>query len=289
MSGHTSALIFEGDETRLALRFRPASRPTESFKKEIELAASRIAKIAQKPIWVCLSGGIDSELICEAFHNLKVPFKVLTVAHQSGTNENDIVWAKKWCEAHAVEQKILTFDADAFFADYVPRKLAEGFYSPCPFRFFQLYLMEHIDSLGGFGVLGVGEQRYFLNETSKEAFLDLDSGLHWVQKYAGDRHVPFFFYSTPEIMLAYMETPQVDTTLRHPEILAHKENVFLLKRMVYQTYFPHLKTRDKLDGWEGVALEFAIARSRLQKQANGRPQYFQITARELENQLRGRS
>lgn len=289
MSEHASALIFEGTENQPTLRFQSARRAPVDFKKEIELATLHIRDIARKPIWVCFSGGIDSELICQSFLDLGIPFQVLTIRHSRGTNRDDIEWAVKWCESHGVAQTILPFDADLFFSDYIPKKMESGFYSPCPFRFFQLFLMEHIESLGGFGVLGVGEQRYFLDEKKNEAFLDLDSGLHWVQKYAGDRHVPFFFYSTPEIMLSYMEAPQVAMTLQHPEILAHKENVFLLKRMVYQTYFPHLATRDKLDGWEGVALEFAVARSRLQKKANGRPQYFQITAKELERQLKGRT
>ena len=283
MSSAVSALNFVDSPKGLELTFRSATKQAQSWSKEVELAALKIRDVAQKPIWVCLSGGIDSELICHIFLKLKIPFQVLTIEHLNGGNRNDTVWAQKWCQENNVLQKIVSFDTDKFFAEFIPSRLKTGFYSPCPFRFFQLFLMETIESFGGFGVLGVGEQRYFYDSVRSEAYLELDSGLNWVQQFASDRHVPFFFYSTPEIMLSY--SPQVRVSLDHPEIFAHKENIFLMKRMVYQTYFPHLKTREKLDGWEKVALEFAVARSRLQKQAAGRPQYFRISASELESQL----
>ncbi|CAN5407271.1 hypothetical protein BH10BDE1_BH10BDE1_30780 [soil metagenome] len=259
----------------------------KAWPDEVERTARYIQSVAKKPIWVCLSGGIDSELICHIFLTLKISFKVLTIDHANGSNRADTVWAKDWCKSNGVHQEIVTFDTDLFFSTYIPEKLKTGFYSPCPFRFFQLYLMETVERFDGFAVLGVGEQRFYFDEKTREAFLDLDTGLESVQKYAGDRHVPFFFYATPGIMLSYIESPQVRVTLEHPEILAHKENIFLLKRMVYQTYYPHLKTREKLDGWENVALEFAVARSRLQKFGAERTRYIRVNASQLESDLRG--
>jgi hypothetical protein len=287
MSGPVSALKFADDHGALALSFASTTRPLQSWDKEVELTAKQIQSSAgAKPIWVCLSGGIDSELICHIFFELKIPFQVLTIQHANGSNEDDINWAKEWCRAKKVRQEIVSFDTDKFFSDYIPEKLKTDFYSPCPFRFFQLFLMETVEKLGGFAVLGVGEQRFFFDEKNSEAYLDLDSGLYSVQKYAGDRHAPFFFYSNPEIMLSYVDTPLVRATLENPEILIHKENIFLLKRMVYQTFFPHLKTRNKLDGWENVALQFAVSRSRLQKLGADRTQYFRVTASQFESQLR---
>lgn len=285
MQSPYSALKFHEDNGKLQLTFGSVTRSPMDWNLEVERSVLEVANRATKPIWICSSGGIDSELICDLMLRAKVPFKVLTVQHKSGSNSGDVKWAFDWCKVNGVEQRIVSFDPVSFFSNYIPEKLKAGYYSPCPFRFFQLFLLEQIERLDGFGIIGVGEQRYFYNQSADEAYLDLDSGLYWVQEFAGDRHVPFFFYGTPEMMAAYMESPFVKAALEFPKSLAHKENIFLLKRIVYQAYYPHLKSREKLDGWENVALAFAVARSRLQAQANGRTQYFEVLASELTKQL----
>ena len=57
---------------------------------ETRRTARRIAERTTKPIYLCMSGGIDSEVAAEAFLAEKIPFTALTLSYK-GINDHDIV------------------------------------------------------------------------------------------------------------------------------------------------------------------------------------------------------
>src|SRR5262245_17479653 len=69
--------------------FVPCTREPKNWKEEIYAAARQIGSTVTKPLWLCSSGGIDSEVMCHAFFDQQIPFSVLTIEHKAGTNTFD--------------------------------------------------------------------------------------------------------------------------------------------------------------------------------------------------------
>ena len=59
-------------------RFSHCTRTPLSWMEELEKGAISLAESTTKPIWICSSGGVDSETLCEVFLKLGLPFNVLT-------------------------------------------------------------------------------------------------------------------------------------------------------------------------------------------------------------------
>ena len=109
------------------LTFSHCTRTPLSWIEELEKAAISLVESTKRPIWICSSGGVDSETVCEIFLRLNLPFSVLTVEYAGGKNAHDVIYAKRWCAQNKVHQKIHTLDLDEFvngeLDDYIKRRI----------------------------------------------------------------------------------------------------------------------------------------------------------------------
>ena len=249
----------EGDQ-QFSIAFLPRTRPSKNFYDEVDAAARDVASEASrlnKPIWVCFSGGIDSEVVCESLYRQGIHFRALTLQHTAGTNAYDIAYAKRWCKAHQVEQKIVPIDMEKFIRSDIDTYVKEGYVANYPFRYLQVYLLETVENMGGLAILGGGEQMYetVMVSGTPTAVLHFQAGyaapLEWCRR-TKVLHEPYFFFRTPELIDAYMKHPIVSRALEYPETFQHKANSYLLKRLVYQSSWPTMETRHKYDGFEKV-------------------------------------
>ena len=184
-------------------QFLPCKREPKSWKEELkDVAFSIVNEAGSRPIFVCSSGGIDSEIVCKIFFELGIHFSVLTVAHAAGTNEQDISFARNWCNVHGVKQHIVRLDMPDFFTNGIERYVREGYFAGNVFRYFQLFLFETVGALGGYAVLGGGEQLYNIPDpestTEEDTYIEFESGftaaLQWM-KEKKITHRPYFYYS----------------------------------------------------------------------------------------------
>jgi len=241
------------------VRFDACKHSPTTWKEEIYAAARTIANDAgARPLWLCSSGGIDSEVMCDAFFNQGINFSVLTLRQTNDTNVHDIKYAIEWCRSHGVKQKMVELDMESLLKDDVYRYAEEGYLAGGPFRYLQIRMLEIVETMGGYAVLGGGEQLYHVDPqkekpTMDDAYLDFDVGysvpLEWCRRN-DTSHEPYFYFHTPEVCLAYLQTPLVAFTLEHSEAFLHPNNKYLLKRFVYQSVFPTLENRLKFDGFE---------------------------------------
>lgn len=247
-------------EGLMRVGFDACTRRPLSWKEEIYAAARDIAGRTTKRIWVCSSGGIDSELACRAFFDQSIPFSVLTLEHIGGTNDHDIKYARKWCIARGVEQKVVQIDMAHFLNAEVAR-YAERYQAVHPFRYFQIKLMELVEDMGGYAVLCSGEQLYQADLskaviTRADMYLPLTNGNIVPLQWCDDNdleHEPYFHYATPELCLSYMREPLVAFALDNPELVfRHPANVYTFKRLVYQSIWNDIEIRYKYDGYENI-------------------------------------
>lgn len=240
--------------------FRRCSRVPGTWREELYAAARDIVNESPKPLWLCFSGGIDSEIMCQAFFDHGIHFSVLTLEHTGGTNAHDIAYARAWCEAHGVTQKIVPLDIDTFFEQDIERYIREGAVAGHPFWFQQIKLMETAESLGGRAVLGGGEHLYHIPEgvdplspedVYHRYYTGFTASLEWNRRHGSD-HRPYFFLQTPELIRSYLDLPFIECALAHPESLRNPSNKYNLKRFVFHAEWPESVSRPKYDGYEKI-------------------------------------
>jgi Asparagine synthase len=272
------------------LAFSRCRKEPETWDKEIRAAAVDLANSTKKPIWICFSGGVDSEAICDVFLELKIPFNVLTLAFENNLNEHDIVYAREWCANNKVEQKIVSFNPEDF-GRRIPKMLEQGYAADHFFRFYQIHLLELVEDMGGFAILGGGEQLYDLSGRPPERrnlALNMDVGftvpLEWCKKN-GAFHEPYFYFSRPEVMLAWLRVPLVAFCLDHPEILVHPQNKYVLKIMAMRVFFTKQKWRLKFNGFEKVEHIRQRVQRELRQTLGRKNQVYQLPVSDLIEQL----
>jgi hypothetical protein len=105
------------------VKFGKADRQPKSFREECVISSELIANTATKPILVCYSGGIDSEIILTSMMCAKVPCKALIMNMsyngQHGVNAHDISYALKFVNAHNIPYEIFNFDLSLFIKESV--------------------------------------------------------------------------------------------------------------------------------------------------------------------------
>jgi len=276
-------MIFEWSLDPYVLKFQSCTRPTLPWLEETRYTAKLIASRTSKPIWLCLSGGIDSEVMAEAFLAEKIPFRAFSLSYY-GRNDHDIRHAVNWCKAHGVEHEIEAVNIWHIFD--AQRQLEERYVTSNVFRYVQISLMKKIEARGGYAVIGSGEQLYKFKDAP---YLEFTVGYHvpyeWCQRN-GVEHEPYFYFVTPEITKAWMEIPIVDFALTHqPQIFANPNNGNNLKIVVLQGMFPEQPRRAKFNGFEALLEKRRAAEELLTTAFAGRLDPYHIAVKEFKRQL----
>jgi len=273
--------------------FSHCTRVPLSWIEELERAAMSLAESTTRPIWICSSGGVDSETLCEIFFRLKLPFQVLTVEFADGKNDHDIVHARRWCEQHNVHQEFYRLDIFDFVRHEVEQYIQEGYVAGELFRYLMMKEVSIVDEMGGFAILAGGEQLYHVDAakqtlTVADPYLLVDitytTPLEWCRRHRV-RHEPYFYFSTPEIMLAWLRIPLVDFVLHHPDFFRHPTNKHALKNSVIRYHFPEQAWRNKYTGLEQVLKLDAMVKERLQEHFGARVQKTRLYVSDLLQQL----
>jgi hypothetical protein len=258
-----------------SLQFKPTTRPLMSWRKEILNTVKLIDKSTTKPLVLCFSGGIDSEIIALALIESKINFSVLTVKHK---NEHDTKYAEFFCQQHNLKQTIIEIDAEKFYTEGIKKYIQQGYKAVRLFRYFQLFLLETLEEMGVCGILGSGEQVYC--NVNGEICINMDYGymisLDWC-KNNNATHYPYFFMHNPELYASYMKIDFIKEILKHPLYFTnHKDNKSAEKMIVSHANW-NMGRRDKFHGFEYLQHIKIPTETNLRKNfPNIIPKYFPI-------------
>jgi hypothetical protein len=238
---------FADQHRPLHLGFGRSRSAPGDFRQECLRTAQAIAQTAGKPVWVALSGGIDSEVIARCFREIGCDIRALTIRFDEGKNAHDIAYAAEYCAGSGVPQTIVDIDIGAFL-----RSCREsGYVSNNVYRYMQMFIMEQVDTRGGYCVIGSGEQRYEI--IAGCAVLryrtEFTAPVHWMYDH-GVRAAPYFFLHRPELIHAFAAEPEPQRLFAgelQPTKWAHN-----VKAAVYKRYWPELVERSKYSGYERV-------------------------------------
>ena len=252
-------------DNKFKVKFKPISRPIESWYNEISNTAKYIFGSTDKPIYIGMSGGIDGEAVARIFMENNLPFSAISLRYAGGENDHDIEYAIRFCKKYSINHYIFEVDYHELYGPIMERFIADGYYATNIYRYLQLYILEKVDQLGGTAVLAAGEQVYYKDANdilylgvSSELMLSLDyceknNTLHYVN----------FFLTTPEMTAAYMKIKIINQLLSTPRLCSNSLGKISQypeprgasakeKKIVYQTTWTDMEPRPKFSGFEKI-------------------------------------
>ncbi len=288
------------DQTRKAtepiVTFNPVSREVRSWHEEACIAARAIAAYAEKHIWLCASGGIASAAMLQAFQESGVHFSVLSINHASIAQRLGVESVRLWCLERGIEHYVRELDSGSFVASDITRFVAEGLRAPTIEEYRRLKMLEIIEEIGGFGVLGAGAFIFGVDQNEDAAksttILSLDTS--WIMPYqwmtlCGVRHEPYFFMSTPEICLSYLREPVVRAAITHPQSFRNERSAFLLRKLSFQIAWPMIQLSEKRTERQPLAARIRALDEGIQNRFRILPEPITLAVPEIIQQLEGTS
>lgn len=243
-------------EDRYTITFNPISRPLlPTWKDEIEYEVNRLANTVNRQFFICMSGGIDSEVIARTFHELKVPFMAITIRYKDNKNEHDIKHAIKFCNDRRIPQTFIDIDPIPFLTNVVEEGIANGYENIGVYRYLVIWLMSYIEKLKGCAILGGGLQQYRVKNGT--LCIRMHHNMFTPQEYVkrtGTQHFPTFFSNTPEVYAAYQEDPLITFMLKNPDYFKTYmgNDISLEKILVMHKLWHDLAPRTKYHGYENI-------------------------------------
>lgn len=237
-----------------------------SFKDECLRSARLIAETASRPILICFSGGIDSEIIVRSFQEQGIPFEVaimqINYKGMTDLNSHDTQYAFDYVNSHKIKFKKFNFDLESYIRDVYPEKakIYGAYFGVLVHNEIIKNFPEYHCILGG-GDIKLKRHRFNGRPTTKGLFIEEGivsiSGLETALENNTTVSNRFFMH-TPEIMLAWLLDKDVAHWIRLEEALAGgwygNMNYHLLKAFTLYRHWPDMVIRPKYNGYEQLGL-----------------------------------
>jgi hypothetical protein len=250
-------------DKKFDVRFKPVSRQIKSWKEELLISAKSIAESTNKPLYILMSGGIDSEQVARIFLELGTSFKVLTVKHKNNTNLHDIQYAIDFCKNYNIEQTIVELDTEKFFSNDMEKYIEQGYRSVNIYHYLQLFLIDKLEELDGFGVGGAGEQVYYTIDG--KVHLKINPQYTLGMDYCKNNNYKHNFWlnlNTPEIYASYLNIDLIKFLISQPDYFTNHHFASAEKILVYHATWPEIKKRNKYSGFERIEKTIRIPKQK---------------------------
>lgn len=238
------------------------SGPLGNFREECHRAARLLASTHPSPIWLCFSGGLDSEVMVRVFIECGIPFRAAFLRFSQGENDHEYEWTQRICRQLNVELKIFTLDLKQFFLSGAALDFADSAECSTPEMLATMWLSSQLE---GSVVFGSGEC-FFVRENS-DGFepglrmpyspyctwhlFEKESVGSWYKHFvrAGITGSPGFFQYTAEQIFSYCKIPIIENLLANR--LYGKLSSTSSKLEAYRQFWP-LEARPKYNGYENL-------------------------------------
>lgn len=254
------------DDTPFVLRTKPGQiykersgapqRSLQSLKDECILAAQKIRDTVDGNIEVLTSGGIDSEVALQSFHEAKIPVTAVIAKFRENLNYHDIKYALDFCSSKSIKYKLIDIDIKTFLKDSV-YEYAKILHTTSPQLCFHYWLTDQTD-----GYLVVGDGDLSLHRTVArdgcESFFVESYGEKWGMTrwmlHRQRKGCPKFYRYTAELEGAYLLDPTVQRFLKYESFSRKLRKLKFIKSEIFK---PHFNTipREKFNGFEMVSNE----------------------------------
>jgi hypothetical protein len=230
----------------------PDQYRTSSYEEELRRTANAVYKEFGKDLVVFLSGGTDSEIVVNNFISIGVKPKCATIKFKNGYNNADVVEAEKIATELDLELEIIDFDVKDFFDSGQATEFGESIQCT-QITYIMVYYC--IQKLGAPGVMG-GEALLSRNVSNNSSYWyytfrenEDASAMRFTNKYKIPLVNEWFSY-TPELLLYYLENPQI------VDLVSNRYNYKLTsvssKNKILKDLCPYITEKRKTHGFESL-------------------------------------
>ena len=199
----------EGEETSGTPYYVSSGDAKREVQRPLFEAIDCAKKIQQQygksPIWLSLSGGIDSECMAQAFIYAKVPFKVAIARFPYRLNEFDIQHAIRFCHIHQLQFQVFDFDIIDFYSQNLHLEYAKKYRCNSP----QLTAHMHFFTMIPGTVISpwCPPEVRFRDSGEPTVSMPTERYLAFDRFFQQQPHkgVYFFFLYTPEIIKSFLQ------------------------------------------------------------------------------------
>jgi len=197
-AGHNGWCSVNLTPARFAFQVNTPASNELDFQSACDIAAQMLyQEWSSRPLYLSLSGGLDSELIANTFVRNHISFTPV-ILQVGNLNALESWYAEYWCQQHNITPLIKTVTI-AEYEDIVKKYLLiirnthqTGIVS-------NLYLADEIQVLGGYYIHGVGD----INQAQDKFYCNtVDFAL---DIFKSGQHPTGFFMYTAELALAYIK------------------------------------------------------------------------------------
>lgn len=204
------------------------------------------------PLTLCLSGGIDSEVMALSFLAAGVPFRAVTLRFRNGLNDFDIENVTAFCDRHRIERSFIDLDVIDFLESGRHLEFGRRYQCQSPQLAVHLWML---DQVAGYPVLS-GNFIYPEFTDAGVFYLGLPGELHAAYfryfEVNGRAGVPWFLIYTPKLVRAFLDTPVVRAQYLAPPP-ERRHFTYEIKCAAYQQGGFDVKPRaDKFTGFEKI-------------------------------------
>jgi hypothetical protein len=216
--------------------------------------AKMVADNFSGPFDVLLSGGIDSEIVVRINHMLGINQKVYTFRLENDYNVRDVDSAQSICDNLGIKLNIIDWNLQQWIENDA-YDVYKQTYSPIVERMVRFAWFKYFDNTI---VMGEGEP-YWRRELGADYSTKSDWHLHWVEDYfmssiyanlTGQSVIGEWYNYTPEIVKSFHKMPLIKSLLN--DEIPGKMSCWSSRQELHAPYFPDIKTKLKLVGYEGA-------------------------------------
>ena len=243
---HNNYLKASGNGDTWTVEINPPSRLTKSYFDETIVAAEIVWEQKQGPVYLCYSGGLDSEFALGVFRHLGMP--VVPVIMRTQYNDYDMKYASKYCENNNLEPLIVDLNFDKFVQSGKLLDIATDMECATWQVSANMWLCSQLD-----GTVITGDSPPYLKRVNDVWYLVEEEYAYSQLKYFKKHGVygtPFFLNHTAEQMLSFLLDPTMQS-LAGDQILG-KMGSHSSKVHVYNNHAFQLEPRTKKHGYEQV-------------------------------------
>lgn len=224
---------------------------------EAATAAKQIAQGTTDPLWLCMSGGVDSECMALAFLQAQVPFRVAILRFHNDLNWYDIQQAIEFCKTREIAYRLFDLDVIQFYRTNLYLEFAKKYRCYSPQLCTHLYLLSRLE---GFGILSGNIVKVGLVR-SGQVVLGFPNDLYFCYdrffQATGRAGVGLFLLYTPELIYSFFRLPRMQDLIFQRREYEGKGMSYTTKCDLYRDGgFPVLNREDKFTGFERVKKYF---------------------------------
>ena len=224
----------------------------DDFLTECINAIRDIRNKTNKTLYFLYSGGIDSEMMCNAVLLSKISNFEILIADYDNNNSHDLEYAKLWCENNNITPHIFKIDVLQFWSSDEFKNITKTINCSSPQFPVYMKVMEYVNNLSGVPILGSGEC-YLENDHLLGLVMferELVASLYRFLDANGLDGIPGFFQYSPELMLSWLQNPLVEKMLRLLPV--GQNSLTSIKYVGYKQYCSDMTKRPKYTGFEKI-------------------------------------